>query len=53
MCETSRIGKTSRNFNVKAYMENNPELKKSLGTDIAAYYRHYCTEGFKKSLVCW
>ena len=53
MYESSRIGTTARNFNVKAYMDKNPELKKSLGTDMAAYYRHYCTKGFKEGLVCW
>lgn len=53
MHESNRIGTTARNFNVKAYMDKNPELKKSLGTDMAAYYRHYCTKGFKEGLVCW
>ena len=46
-------GKTARNFDVQAYMNNNPDLKEKFGDDLAAYYKHYCTEGFKKGLVCW
>ena len=51
--EDSRIGKTSRNFNVKAYMDKNPSLKQKFGSNLMAYYMHYCMEGFVKGLVCW
>lgn len=51
--EDSRIGKTSRNFNVKAYMDKNPNLKQKFGNNLMAYYMHYCMEGFVKGLACW
>lgn len=36
------------NFNVDAYMKNNPGLVSSYGNNYPAYYEHYCRFGYKE-----
>lgn len=53
--ESSRWGKTISGFNVLVYASHNPDLVKAFGElkkdgkNGFAYYKHYCTNGYKEN----
>ena len=42
----------SKNFNVKAYKNNNGDLSKAFGNQWKQYYRHYIIWGQKENRRC-
>ena len=47
----NRYGKTISTFNVEVYASHSPDLVKAFGTlpqNGLAYYKHYCTNGYKE-----
>lgn len=48
----NRYGKTISTFNVEVYASHSPDLVKAFGTlpqNGLAYYKHYCTNGYKEN----
>lgn len=55
--EKSRWGRTISTFNVEVYASHNADLVKAFGelgdgTNGLAFYKHYCTNGYKENRRC-